>query len=256
MTDEQITGRRVRAGENDRFGMPTAVGGVVANDGPRWRPKSTIGALGDRIRTARLDLKPDSPEYRAAVVLLLADEIGFNVDRIVLRTRYPRPFVAVCLRRLADNAVWVGGKMQASWNGDAPGCRDFWLDVEVVLGRYLRRIGPDGRPQWAPVGVWVKDFNYTGSSASSESLPNDYYRIEPHNPDPEVAGAEEEVEANEPTSKAGDIGDRQLPTFGFPSPEAADPVAGVGCDEPTGRSGKTESESQLVETWSGADWLI
>jgi hypothetical protein len=261
LRDEQMTDVRHVLGEKSR-GLDEVDGGMTAPEGSRWRQKTTMQTLDARIRSARLDLPPDSPEYRAAVVLLLAHEIGFNVDRIVMPTRYPRQFVAQCLRRLADNAVWVDGTMKTSWTGDSLNSRDFWLDVEVGLGRYLRRIGPDGRPQWAPVGVWVKNFNYQRLNDSGALLPNDYYRIEPHNPLPDGPLSDDGLEPEERAEPDRDPAETGVVLEGLPSLDAVEAPSDFSSDADlkveggSAKSAATESECQLVENWAGADWLI
>src|SRR5687768_6959440 len=100
--------------------------------------QARLSATRSDIHRARPDLTDESPELRAAVLLLLAGEIGFNVDRLVMRTRYPREFVARCTRRLVDNGVWTAGTLLAEWSSTPVDAPSFWWDVDVALGRRLR----------------------------------------------------------------------------------------------------------------------
>lgn len=165
--------------------------------GPRYSYESQPRATArQRVERARPDLDQDSPEFRAAVLLLLASEIGFNVDRIVSRTLYPRDFVARCLRRLVDNGVRVDGHLFTTWSGENIATDDFWLDVQVALGRSLRRIGPRGTPEWAPVGDWVKDFDFRVRGDGPATTANEYHPKGSLEPGPDADTADSGPDAN------------------------------------------------------------
>ncbi len=208
------------------------------------------------VESARPDLSPDSPEYQSAIILLLSADIGLNVDRMVLRAKLPREFVARCLRRLSDNACWVDGEMRTSWD-DPPTCRNFWLDVEVALGRQLRRINAAGDPEWADIRGWVKDFNYKGMQGAKTPVTNDYYEITPHDPEL-VAPAEDPEPVPEPATGIN-------PSFLWPGRLVPRPITDTakwlgGSDDVGDSSEETEegasaSGSMLVDAWSGAGWL-
>lgn len=113
-----------------------------------------------RIRAARPELHPDSPAFRAAVVLLAGPEHRFNIDRIASRCGLPRAAAAACVRRLIDNGVWAGGRAHCAWT-DAADPR-FWSDAAVAEGRLLRRTRGDGVVEWAPPGQWEKAYDFVG----------------------------------------------------------------------------------------------
>lgn len=193
---------------------------------PREEPAAATAT--ERVARARPDLAADQPEFHAAVLLLLSAEIGYNVDRIMARTRYPREFVARCLRRLVDNGVKVDARLATRWSNEYLATKEFWLDVEVALGRYLRRTGPDGRPEWAPVGEWVKNFDFRRGESDTAAA-NEYHRIEPYDPEPSAPDAE--VAESPPRAPARPAETR------FDIPPRPNPSA------------------PLVESWRGTNWL-
>ncbi len=195
---------------------------------PREEPARATAT--ERVARARPDLDADQPEFQAAVLLLLTAEIGYNVDRIMARTRYPREFVARCLRRLVDNGVQIDARLATRWSNEYLAMKEFWLDVEVALGRYLRRTGADGRPEWAPAGEWVKNFDFRRGESDTAAA-NEYHRIEPYDPEPSAPDAEvAEPAPPAPTRPATPRVD--VPPRPSPSPSAP-----------------------LVESWRGTNWL-
>jgi hypothetical protein len=228
-------------------------------DPPATSRRPSASELRERIARARPGLSAEAPEHQAAMVLLLLPSTGQNVDRLVLRTGCPRPFVAQCLRRLFDNAWWTAGGGHTSWCVDALACEHFWSDVDVALGRRLRRVGEAGRPEWAAVGGWVKEFEYRSARLEEGSNHNEYREIAPHNPEPvlvEEEDAETEPEpvafaeirtpprrAVAPLAAALVDSPRAAGWLGTPTPvpgEAAKPAAPLGL---------------LVEGWAEANWL-
>lgn len=200
-----------------------------------------------RIALARPDLTSDSPWWQGAVLLLHASSFGLNVDRVVRRTGYSRDFVARCFRRLVDNACWIDGELRANWSVDFLGSEAFWHDVNVALGNSLRRINDQGEPEWAPVGGWVKEFNYRGAARPEEPIHNEYHRIEPYNPDPDGASELPAVVAElAPTSI--------LP---FPSPTRhldAEPVV-LTATRPAAVNRVALSRPALSSGWEHAKWI-
>jgi len=110
------------------------------------------------LSAARPELQETSDEYRAAVLLLAGPSLSFNIDRLARRTRYARQFVAMCTRRLFDNAVWRHEGAIYSW--DTPSDERFWRDVEVAVGRSYRRCGADGTVEWGLVTTWRKKYDF------------------------------------------------------------------------------------------------
>jgi hypothetical protein len=199
---------------------------------PSFAPPPTPDAI---IALARAELARDCPEYQGANLLLHARETGPNVDRLARRTGYRREFVAQCLRRLVDNSCWVDGELRANWAADAAVySAQFWLDVDVALGRCLKRINADGKPEWSPAGGdWVKDFNYRGATVADTSVHNEYYAITPYNPAP-VDPVEVEIDP-EPTPLRVEAPVVVTPPMREPPP-VAEPVL-------------------MMADWAGADWL-
>jgi hypothetical protein len=125
----------------------------------------SIRALEDRIRHYNSDLAPASETFRAAVILLAGVEYGHNIDLLARRTMYDRAFVARVARRLIDNGVWKSGVTVADWSSADEASGTFWNDVSVAEGKMCRRIGPDGRIEWAPAGFWNKNFQFVDPGA-------------------------------------------------------------------------------------------
>lgn len=203
-----------------------------AREAPPVRAHSppAVSELRALVRSARPDLSDDSPESRGAVLLLMIPDTGPNVDRLALRTGFSRAFVAQCLRRLIDNALWFDGELPPYLRADAVSGPELWLDVEVALGRRLRRVGEDGRPEWARAGDWVKDFEYAGREPSATPVHTAYREIAPHDPEPVAPEPEDEADpAEEPETGQTDAS---------PGPPSA-----------------ARSTGLLVESWARAEWL-
>jgi hypothetical protein len=204
-----------------------------------------------RIERARPGLLPETPDYRAAVLLLLLPSFGQNVDRLVRRTGYSRVFVAQCLRRLFDNAWWEAGGGPASWCPDVPTCRSFWLDVDVALGQQLRRIGEGGRPEWAAAGSWVKAFEYRSARGEDGATSNEYRAIALHNPEPVLA---EEENGQDPAAAKESAPMSDTPSAGSGAlwlgqpPATTDALASATTPAPA-------IGGSLVDAWATADWL-
>ncbi|HXH23776.1 MAG TPA: hypothetical protein VNI78_00920, partial [Vicinamibacterales bacterium] len=111
------------------------------------------------------DLDPASPTFGAAVLLLAGLEYGHNIDVLARKTGYDRAFVARVARRLIDNGVWKAGVTIADWSSTDEASGTFWNDVAVAEGKMCRRIGPDGRIEWAPAGFWNKNFQFIDPGA-------------------------------------------------------------------------------------------
>jgi hypothetical protein len=118
-----------------------------------------------RIRHYNSDLQSSDPAFRAAVILLAGLEFGHNIDQLARRTGYDRAFVARTARRLIDNGVWKSGVTVADWSSSDEASGTFWNDVAVAEGKMCRRIGSDGRIEWAPAGFWNKNFQFVDPGA-------------------------------------------------------------------------------------------
>ncbi len=121
-----------------------------------------------KIRRYNADLPPSSPTFKAAVLLFCGLEFGHNIDALSRRTSYERPFVARIARRLIDNGVWKCGVTVADWSSSDEASGTFWNDVAVAEGKMCRRIGPDGRIEWAPAGFWNKSFHFVDPEADQK----------------------------------------------------------------------------------------
>jgi len=227
-----------------------------SHDAPAVRPRAGLSEVLADVARARPELSPESDHHRAAVLLLLIDGTGLNVDRLASRSGFPREFVARCLRRLVDN----GWRVESAGRSDSgPGAalqEHFWWDVDVALGRRLRRVTEEGDPEWAPLDRWVKEFEYAGRSSENPGVHNEYRHIPPHNPDPAPpsAGAEEEDDAP-PTRRASvpEPADRPARRHAAAPrrPEAPQHVA----RRHTSTSAAEKLDEALVDGWKEAEWL-
>jgi len=218
------------------------------------RPVRAADALA-QVQRVRPGLAPDSADCRAAVVLLLVPGVGFNVERLVMRTGYPRGFVSLVLRRLADNAFWLDGQVQADWVGVGADAPSFWLDVDVALGKRLRRVSESGAPEWAPVGEWVTDFEYRGEASLSGPVCNAYRAAPEYAPEAVAPLAEEEpalaYEAPAPEEEDEEIDDLDGDEEGKDEEEReeAEPAAEQAQPAPAAAPG------MLLGEWASANWL-
>ncbi len=148
-------------------------------------PPTRAAAL--RNEPAALDptLEPNSPTFRCAVLLLAAERIGQNIDRLARFSGYPREFVAKCARRLCDNGVWRNGQTVYNWDeaclADDAIRRAFWADVAVAEGRMCRRENGHGGIEWAQAGCWIKSYEDDGGridpGASTQYLSPDLQQV-------------------------------------------------------------------------------
>jgi hypothetical protein len=114
-----------------------------------------IAAIRRELENTRPDLGQSSNAIRTAVLLLVGPSLNFNIDRMTGRTRFPRPFVAACTRRLFDNGVWEHAGPVYLWDSAADDA--FWRDVAVGEGKMQRR-RTQGGIEWAEPGVWKKEY--------------------------------------------------------------------------------------------------
>lgn len=210
-----------------------------------------------QVQRVRPGLAADSPECRAGVVLLLAREAGFNVDRLVLRTGYPRSFVSLVVRRLADNAFWLGGEFRCDWSAQGAAAPNFWLDVDVALGRRLRRVAGESF-EWAPLGEWVKEFEYRSAESALSGPICNAYRAAPEHPVYEAV----------PLSEAAPEPLRLVDEFGAEAYEEEDEDEAEDADDEALEEDEAEEEAaapaprapvaahgMLLGDWASANWL-
>jgi hypothetical protein len=196
------------------------------------------------IEAARPALDRESDEFRAAVLLLLSADTGLNVDRLAMRTRYPRESVSRCLRRLSDNALWMDGESTRTWSEDRARSEQFWWDVDVALGRRLRRVDPSSGVEWAPINGWSKDYEYTSRQPDTQPVHNEYRSMPVHDEQQAFSGASAEEE------------DDVAGPSGVTSPEPAalhqeETLAVPPNDEP-----EVDDEPAESETPVEAEWLV
>ena len=216
------------------------------------------------VQRSRPDLDPEDPEYRAAVLLLLIHDTGFNVDRLTMRTRFPREFVARCLRRLSDNGWWVDGADTCDWGESRASHEHFWLDVDVALARRLRRLTDGGERQWADLDGWVKEFEYAARNAQESEVYNEYRHIPPHDPGPVFVSSGEEDEEEEegrepPVVHRSAAQPRPVPATSAPADRPA-PVnvqwlGGSPDAEATPTPAFPLADVRLQEDWDEVEWL-
>jgi len=140
-------------------------------------PSSTLcsaASLRDRVQHLKPALPQSAPLFKAAVLLLAAQQVGQNVDRLARFTGYPREFIAKRARRLCDNGVWQDGRTVSIWSVDSLHENAFWADAGVAEGTTCRRIGDNGTIEWARAGVWTKSYDY-GEKGSRLGLSVQYF---------------------------------------------------------------------------------
>jgi hypothetical protein len=123
-------------------------------------PLPSAASLRGQVEQLRPELPQSAPSFQAAVLLLAAQQIGQNIDRLARFTGYPREFIARCARRLCDNGVWQDSRTIATWGIDTFDNNAFWADVAVAEGNTCRRIDENGNVEWARAGVWTKSYEY------------------------------------------------------------------------------------------------
>ncbi|CAN5830053.1 hypothetical protein BH23GEM3_BH23GEM3_03460 [soil metagenome] len=139
---------------------------------------------------------PIASAYWAARVLLAGLDYTQNVDALARRIGCSRNFIARCSRRLIDNGVWQGGQTICDWEGERQLNASFWNDVAVAEGKLCRRVGEDGRLEWAAMGEWTKRYDYVKAEAEPDGLGADYIVLEPYNPEVEAPLASADHESD------------------------------------------------------------
>ena len=226
--------------------------------------RSLVASARSEVECSGSGLDPESPVYRAAVLLLVVQESGFNVDRLSRATGFSREFVARCLRHLVDNGWWVDGTSTCDWRRERATSEHFWWDVDVALGRRLRRVSAAGEPQWAEPSGWVKEFEYAARTSDTNLVYNAYRHIPPHNPsavylspgDEQGDEVSAEAEAAAPPSSEQTTDDLQPETSQPPEP----PVVPRWLGEPDGEDHALGSAAVAVppslhNAWTEVEWL-
>jgi hypothetical protein len=218
--------------------------------GPNGPPLLRRAEAEAEVDGARPGLPEDSDERRAAVLLLLTHDGGLNIDRLVARTKYPRDFVARCVRRLVDNGWLADGEARYDWSSSGAACQPFWSDVAVALGRLLRRTSDDGRLEWAPVGGWVKHFEYSAPPAREGEVGNHDREIPAYDPEPEapVVEAQEEPSAGESGPPARERSRSRVAPPSVQMPRVRRPELDRSTTAPL-------QGGMLVDGWGAAEWL-
>lgn len=86
------------------------------------------------VRELDPDLKSDSEEYEASLVLLASAFVGTSRKKLVGLTGVHHTKVAKFSRNLREGGVWQGRKVLANWGDPAEGGIAFGLDMCVALG--------------------------------------------------------------------------------------------------------------------------
>jgi hypothetical protein len=220
-------------------------------------PRTSLHDHQALIRECRPELPADTPEFQGALLLLLIDTYGMNVERLVRRSGLPRDFVARGVRRLIDNGWMVPSGDALRWCEIPPACRHFWLDVDVLLGLAQRRVSETGEPEWARAGEWVKDYEYQGSRADPVSIHNEYRKIVLHDPQPEErhdAPEKADAAALEVATEA------DLALEGPGDRTSAGDADGLSTTTAVDRQSKSpptlpNDAGLLLGDWSSANWL-
>jgi len=217
------------------------------------------------IEVNRPGLSPEGSEFRGALLLLMVHEIGANVARLVRRSGLPREFVARGVRRLVDNGWTADARTPSNWPEEPPSCEPFWRDVQVLLGLSHRRVTEEGQIEWAPVGEWVKDYDYQGARSGELAIHNEYRKVVLHDPEPVLVDsddgsstgdasqqprADDELTVAVPTSREAPL---DAPVFLGGSP--SDLLGATNPPKPGKKSAAANDAALLVEDWSGANWL-
>jgi hypothetical protein len=206
-------------------------------------------ALGDP------DRSPMALTFRAALLLLAAREIGQNVDRLASRTGTTRSFVARCARRLLDHGVWADGETVCEWGDEGPAHPSFWNDVAVAEGKMCRRVDESGEFDWAPVGDWIKFYEYRDPSKPSGAHYVPHPRSVPAVPvEWERADGEEELTAIEP-EPAPLVAVRLTAALPRDLPAAQPEVVEVPAPAPERPRPKTLADDPVGRLFPDAQWM-
>lgn len=95
---------------------------------------------GVKKEVSKLDknMNPRSLEYKAAVIMLSALEVGADEKKVASFTKYPAATVKAVSKNLRKNKIWVKNKTHADWFDEKHGGIAFFADVAVAVG-YLKR---------------------------------------------------------------------------------------------------------------------
>ena len=227
--------------------MTTSVHGAVAERASL--ATAGLEAMRRQIAAARPDLSESTLTYRAAVLLLLGPQLRFNIDRLSSRTRYPRPQVAACVRRLFDHGVWGPTGPDYTWlTCEAP---EFWQDVAVAEGRLCRRRNAAGVVEWAEPGTWTKAYDFV---TRDTSLTIAYVDA------PSAAASTDEEDDREPVREPEPVLRSAAEADLTPALAAAavleQPFAGAAAGETAGRAGWVKVEGlRRSDLFPDAQWL-
>lgn len=97
----------------------------------------TILEMHKSIRKMDRKLRPETTDYRAAVLLLSSAFVGPNEKTLSEFTGYSLKFIRPRARRLRQNGIWKGNKVVCEWFKKNGGIA-FWCDAAVAEG-WLKR---------------------------------------------------------------------------------------------------------------------
>lgn len=213
------------------------------------------------VRRFGVDAAPGTDACQVALMLVASVDIGHNVERLARRTGSSRQLVSKAARRFIDSAVWADGRTIGLWVTDPTAGDAFLRDVDVGLGRLLRRIGPAGGMEWAEPGRWTKSFD----PDEQAEAPAATYVDAPPRPAEPIALAEEREparpaarsdQAQPAAPAAAEPAPAPLPTAGATAP-APEPDPAPAGQQPDGEPSEGESEPppSLDEVFAGTVWL-
>lgn len=118
--------------------------------------RACVDELSSRLTEANPALDPDSFAAKAALLLLAAERLGQNIDRLSRLTGCERELVARCARRWHDSGVWLAGRTLSPWVEHGPRHPSLWNDVKVAEGVLWRTTDADGTIHWVAPGARVE----------------------------------------------------------------------------------------------------
>lgn len=118
--------------------------------------RACVNELSSRLAAANPALDPDSFTAKAALLLLVAERLGQNIDRLSRLTGCERELVARCARRWHDSGVWDAGQTVSPWVEHGPSHPSLWKDVKVAEGVLWRTTGADGTIHWVAPGARIE----------------------------------------------------------------------------------------------------
>jgi len=97
----------------------------------------------------------EQDDYRCAVLLLAALQIGTSIEQLTHFTKYPRQFVSRVYERMQEAELWVGDQVRCDhWKREDKVSFDvdFWMDVLVAYGSWAREPDTNGGYEYFQIG--------------------------------------------------------------------------------------------------------